>query len=112
MEECSAALGTRRNGEESMIRFRAGLACVGAAAVLTTGVTGTAQAAAPGRASAARPAVSPAAASRIPSTRVAGVDVDAATVPQLERLMNRHRLTSVHLVRFYLQRIRALNPKL
>ena len=46
------------------------------------------------------------------STRVAGINVDAATIPQLERLMNRHRLTSVQLVQFYLHRIKQLNPKL
>ncbi|MDQ6795214.1 MAG: amidase [Chloroflexota bacterium] len=33
-------------------------------------------------------------------------------MPQLERLMNRHRLTSVELVQFYLHRIGKLNPKL
>jgi amidase len=46
------------------------------------------------------------------STRVAGINVDATTIPQLERLMNRHRLTSVQLVQFYLNRIKHLNPKL
>ncbi len=45
-------------------------------------------------------------------TRVGGVDIDAATIPQLERLMDRHRLSSVELVRFYLHRIRKLNPRL
>jgi amidase len=46
------------------------------------------------------------------STRVAGINVDATTIPQLERLMNRHRLTSVQLVQFYMQRIAKLNPRL
>ena len=46
------------------------------------------------------------------STRVAGINVDATTIPQLERLMNRHRLTSVQLVQFYVHRIVRLNPKL
>jgi len=46
------------------------------------------------------------------STRVEGIDVDRTTIPQLERLMDRHRLTSVDLVRFYLHRINKLNPKL
>ncbi|HZZ96104.1 MAG TPA: amidase [Jatrophihabitantaceae bacterium] len=46
------------------------------------------------------------------STTVAGINVDKATIPQLEKAMNRHRLTSVQLVEFYLKRIRALNPKL
>ena len=44
--------------------------------------------------------------------RVAGINVDATTIPQLESLMNRHRLTSVQLVQFYLHRIKKLNPKL
>jgi amidase len=46
------------------------------------------------------------------STRVAGIDIDAATIPQLQALMNRHRLSSVKLVQFYLHRIKKLNPKL
>jgi amidase len=48
----------------------------------------------------------------ITSTRVAGINVDKTTIPQLERLMNRHRLTSVQLVQFYLHRIEKLNPRL
>jgi amidase len=46
------------------------------------------------------------------STRIAGINVDAKTIPQLERLMDHHRLTSVQLVQFYLHRIAKLNPKL
>ncbi|MEO5939317.1 MAG: amidase [Candidatus Limnocylindrales bacterium] len=46
------------------------------------------------------------------NTRVAGIDVDASTIPQLQALMNRHRLSSVQLVQFYLHRITRLNPKL
>ncbi|HLO36798.1 MAG TPA: amidase family protein, partial [Candidatus Deferrimicrobium sp.] len=46
------------------------------------------------------------------STRVAGINVDATTIPQLEGLMNAHRLTSVQLVQFYLHRIAKLNPRL
>ena len=45
-------------------------------------------------------------------TRVAGIDVDATTIPELQGLMNRDRLSSVQLTQFYLQRIRALNPTL
>ena len=41
-----------------------------------------------------------------------GIDVDTTTIPQLQRLMVRHQLTSVQLVRFYQRRIRELNPKL
>jgi amidase len=46
------------------------------------------------------------------STKVAGINVDAKTIPQLERLMNHHHLTAVQLVRFYTGRIQHLNPKL
>jgi amidase len=45
-------------------------------------------------------------------TRLRGIDVDATTIPQLQRLMNRDRLSSVQLTRFYLERIRQLNPDL
>ena len=43
-------------------------------------------------------------------TRVAGIDVDATTIPELQALMNRHRLTSVQLVQFYVHRIKKLDP--
>jgi amidase len=46
------------------------------------------------------------------STIVRGIDIDAATIPELQALMDRHKLTSVQLTTFYLQRIRKLNPKL
>jgi amidase len=46
------------------------------------------------------------------STQVAGIDVDATTIPQLQALMDKHRLSSVQLVQFYLHRIAQLNPKL
>jgi amidase len=46
------------------------------------------------------------------STKLAGIDIDASTIPQLQRYMNRHRLSSVRLVRFYLDRIQRLEPKL
>ncbi len=45
-----------------------------------------------------------------PNTKVAGIDVDATTIPQLQELMNSHRINSVNLMNFYLQRIRQLNP--
>jgi amidase len=44
------------------------------------------------------------------STTVAGIDVDSTTIPELQRLMDRERLTSVQLTRFYLNRIKKLNP--
>jgi amidase len=62
-----------------------------------------------GAAGTAAPAAS---AAQPTSTRVAGINVDATTIPQLQALMNRHRLTSVQLVQFYLHRIKKLNPAL
>ena len=47
-----------------------------------------------------------------PNTKVSGIDVDATTIPELEALMNSHRMNSVELTNFYLRRIRQLNPKL
>ena len=46
------------------------------------------------------------------NTKVAGINVDATTIPQLERLMNSHRINSVELTNFYLRRIKQLNPVL
>lgn len=40
------------------------------------------------------------------------LDLDAATIPALEHLMNTHRLTAVQLTRAYLARIHRLDPKL
>jgi amidase len=47
-----------------------------------------------------------------PNTKVSGIDVDATTIPELQKLMKSHRLSSVQLAEFYLRRIRELNPKL
>jgi amidase len=49
-----------------------------------------------------------------PPTRtvVRGVDVDATTIPQLQKLMDRRKLSSQDLVRFYTRRIARLNPRL
>src|SRR5262249_19790556 len=55
---------------------------------------------------AAGPAAAGAAGRPATDTRVAGIDVDATTIPQLQTLMNAHRLNSVQLVTFYLHRIR------
>jgi len=46
------------------------------------------------------------------STTVAGIDVDATTIPELQDLMDSHRLSSVMLTQFYLHRIAKLNPQL
>jgi amidase len=48
----------------------------------------------------------------VPDPRVAGINVDKATVPQLQALMDRHRLSSRQLTQFYLHRIKKLNPLL
>jgi len=40
------------------------------------------------------------------------LNLDKATIPQLQRAMNSGRFSSVELTRFYLERIRRLNPKL
>ncbi|HKG19113.1 MAG TPA: amidase family protein, partial [Candidatus Limnocylindrales bacterium] len=45
-------------------------------------------------------------------TIVAGIDVDATTIPELQELMSSHQLSSVQLTDFYLQRIHQLNPTL
>ena len=47
-----------------------------------------------------------------PNTKVSGIDVDATTIPQLQQLMNSHRINAVELTNFYLRRIRQLNPEL
>jgi amidase len=58
-------------------------------------------------------AVAPAGLAANPTnTKVAGIDVDATTIPQLEALMNSHRINAVELTNFYLRRIRQLNPLL
>ncbi len=46
------------------------------------------------------------------TTKVAGIDVDATTIPELQELMDANRLKSVQLTQFYLHRIKKLNPKL
>jgi len=45
-----------------------------------------------------------------PNTKVAGIDVDATSIPKLQQFMNSHRMNSVELTNFYLRRIRQLNP--
>ncbi|MEO5985442.1 MAG: amidase [Candidatus Limnocylindria bacterium] len=46
------------------------------------------------------------------STTVAGIDIDSTTIPELQALMDRRRLSSVQLAQFYLHRIKKLNPTL
>jgi len=58
-------------------------------------------------------AAAPIALARSPTdARVAGIDIDATTIPELQELMDAHRLKSVQLTQFYLHRIRKLNPTL
>src|SRR5690348_13816369 len=96
-----------------MTGIRAALAGATAAAVVAAGTVGSTQAiAAPHAPSLATSQAASQARSHPPTTRLHGVDVDATTIPQLQRLMRAHRLSSVDLVRFYLARIRVLNPKL
>ena len=45
-------------------------------------------------------------------TKVAGIDVDATTIPELQKLMNASRINSQELTNFYLRRIHQLNPTL
>ncbi len=60
----------------------------------------------------AAPSAAPSTPGALTNTRVAGTDVDSTTIPQLEALMDAHRLTSEQLVQFYLDRIAQLNPAL
>jgi amidase len=57
-------------------------------------------------------AAAPVGAANPPNTKVSGIDVDATTIPQLQQLMNSHRINAVELTNFYLRRIRQLNPEL
>ena len=56
----------------------------------------------------------PAATATPPVTKVKlhGVDLDTATVLDLQDHMNKHRFTSAQLTSFYLSRIQQLNPEL
>ena len=47
-----------------------------------------------------------------PDTKVAGIDVDATTIPEFQKLMNSGRLSSVGLTNFYVKRIHQLQKKL
>ncbi|MBA2557143.1 MAG: hypothetical protein H0V12_07370, partial [Chloroflexi bacterium] len=46
------------------------------------------------------------------STLLAGIDVDATTIPELQALMNDGTLTSEQLTEFYLERISNIDRKL
>src|SRR5215212_5439885 len=87
------------------------LVLLAATAVLGLGLVAPASAAPASAAPAARTGAggNPAEAVR-PVLR--GIDLEAATIPDLQRAMNAGRLRSVQLTAFYLRRIRALNPEL
>ena len=53
-------------------------------------------------------AAPPGLAAKPPHTKVSGIDVDATTIPELQRLMSSHRINSVVLMNFYLHRIRLV----
>lgn len=46
------------------------------------------------------------------STVIAGIDIDKTTIPEFQKLMDAHRISSVKLVQTYLHRIKKLNPTL
>jgi amidase len=46
------------------------------------------------------------------NTKVAGIDVDATTIPELQELMNARKLSSVELTNFYVKRINQLQKEL
>ncbi|MDF5756920.1 amidase [Spongiactinospora sp. TRM90649] len=62
--------------------------------------------------SVAQPVITADAAPRPAGTVLRGLDLDRATVLDMQRAMDRGRLDSVALTRFYLDRIRAVNPLL
>ena len=81
------------------------VAIIGVAAAVTAGLVG------PATAAPSKPVDSRGGPAAIrPVLR--GIDLESATIPDLQRAMNRHKLTSVQLTSFYLRRIAALNPKL
>jgi amidase len=58
-------------------------------------------------------ASAPAALASAPTdTHLAGIDVDATTIPELQGLMDQGDLSAVQLVQFYVDRISQLNPRL
>jgi amidase len=65
-----------------------------------------------GLVAAGTPAVAAPPAPERTGTVVHGIELEKATVLDLQRAMDAHRLSSVELTAFYLNRIRALNPKL
>jgi amidase len=50
--------------------------------------------------------------SRHGDARIRGIDLERSTIPELQDAMDHHRLSSVELTAFYLDRIEDLNPEL
>jgi amidase len=73
---------------------------------------GLAVTAGPGAAANAAPQPAHAAAPAVARPVVAGIDLEQATIPDLQRAISAGRLSSVRLTAFYLQRIRAVDPRL
>ncbi len=44
------------------------------------------------------------------NTKIGGIDVDKTTIPELQKLMKKGKLSSLELTDFYLERISTLNP--
>jgi amidase len=79
------------------------VALLAAAAAATVGLVS------PANAAPAKPAANSGPAAIRPVLH--GIDLESATIPDLQKAMGRGRLSSVELTRFYLSRIRALDPK-
>lgn len=91
---------------------RAALAAAGLLLVAPLTASGSAAAATPAApAGRAAPSTSRAVSSPDAPT-VAGIDLERATIPEIQQAMARGQLTSVQLTAFYLGQIETLNPKL
>jgi amidase len=85
------------------------VALIGVAAAATVGLVSPANAA-PASPTAVKPATANSGPGAIRPV-LHGIDLESATIPDLQRAMNHGRLTSVQLTRFYLNRIHALDGK-
>src|ERR1700760_818032 len=54
----------------------------------------------------------PAPEARVPAPVLHGLDLESATIPEIQSAMDQHRFSSVELTAFYLGRIAQLNPAL
>ncbi|MGC9665630.1 amidase [Planosporangium sp. 12N6] len=102
------AVPGRPRGSVPRVRLGSSVVLVCALALVGAGVTAGAAAAA-GPAGDGSAGLTTAASA---GTHLAGVDLERATVADLQRAMDRHRLSAAALTGFYLARIRHLNPAL